>query len=243
MKRWGPSECVVCGSTLAAMHVVVIDDERRLVELVVAYLSESGLEAEGFHDGRVGLEAARAADVDAVVLDLMLPGLGGLEVCRALRKDGNDVPILMLTARGAVTERVAGLDAGADDYLVKPFALEELAARLRVIQRRREPPPSDRLVVGDLVLDVAEQRAWRRDNELGLSRRELAVLQVLMDNAGRVVSRSHLLAEVWNGEVDIRSNAVDVHVSKLRSQIDKPFGTSTITTLRGVGYRLERSTA
>lgn len=225
------------------MHVVVIDDEKRLVGLVVSYLRESGLDADGYLDGRTGLAAARAGDVDAVVLDLMLPGLGGLEVCRALRREGNDVPILMLTARGEVSERVAGLDAGADDYLVKPFAMEELAARLRVVERRREVQEPERLVVGDLVLDLAEHRVWKQDSPIELSRRELDVLHVLMENAGRVVSRGHLLDEVWKGEVDIRSNAVDVHVSRLRARIDKPFGTASITTLRGVGYRLERATS
>lgn len=223
------------------MRVVVIDDERRLVELVVSYLAESGLDVEGFLDGRAGLAAARHPDVDAVILDLMLPALGGLEVCRALRAEGNGVPILMLTARGAVSERVAGLDAGADDYLVKPFALEELAARLRVIERRNEVPQTDRLVVGDLVLDTAERRAWKAGMPLDLGRRELDVLRVLMENAGRVVSRGLLVDTVWNGEVDIRSNAVDVHVSRLRAQIDRPTGGASISTLRGVGYRLERS--
>lgn len=222
------------------MRVVVVEDERRLNELIVGYLTESGMVARGCPDGELGLAAAREPDVDAVVLDLMLPGIGGLAVCRQLRREGNDVPVLILTARGALSERIAGLDAGADDYLVKPFALEELAARLRAIQRRRERP-SDRLIVGDLVLDAAEQRAWRGDVELELTRREFAVLHALMDNAGRVVSRSYLLDEVWEGETDIRSNAIDVHISKLRSIIDRPFGTVTITTLRGVGYRLERN--
>lgn len=221
------------------MRVIVIDDERRLVELIVNYLIESGIDAEGFHDGRAGLEAARGGDVDAVVLDLMLPGLGGIEVCRRLRRDGNKVPVLMLTAKGAVSERVAGLDAGADDYLVKPFALEELTARLRVFQRRNEVP-DDRLVVGDLVLDSLARRAWRGDIELDLSRREFDVLETLMDNVGHVVSREFILDEVWKGEGDIRSNTVEVHISKLRSRIDKPFGDLSISTVRGVGYRLER---
>jgi two-component system OmpR family response regulator len=179
--------------------------------------------------------------VDAVVLDLMLPGMGGVEVCRSLRRELNDVPVLMLTARGSVTERIAGLDSGADDYLVKPFSLDELSARLRAMQRRR-PAQGDRLSVGDLVLDRLEQRAWRGDVELDLSRREFAVLETLMDNAGRVVSRTHLLDVVWEGEIDIRSNAIEVHMSKLRSKMDKPFGNALITTLRGVGYRLENRT-
>jgi two-component system, OmpR family, response regulator len=222
------------------MRVVVVEDEPRLNELVVDYLGECGISAIGFPDGESGLLAAHEPGVDAMVLDLMLPGMGGLAVCRELRRGGSDLPVLILTARGAVSERVAGLDAGADDYLVKPFALEELAARLRAIGRRRERP-TDRLIVGDLVLDVAEQRVWRGDVELEMSRREFAMLAALMDNAGRVVSRSYLLDSVWDGEIDIRSNAIDVHISKLRAIIDRPFGTVTITTLRGVGYRLERS--
>ena len=221
------------------MRVIVVDDERRLVELIVNYLAESGIDAEGFHDGRTGLEAARGADVDAVVLDLMLPGLGGIEVCQRLRREGNKVPVLMLTAKGAVSERVAGLDAGADDYLVKPFALEELTARLRVFQRRHEVP-DDRLVVGELVLDPLARRVWRGDIELDLSRREFDVLETLMDNVGHVVSREYILDQVWKGEGDIRSNTVEVHISKLRSRIDKPFGNVSISTVRGVGYRLER---
>jgi DNA-binding response OmpR family regulator len=219
------------------VHVVVVDDERRMVELVTSYLEELGIRTTGCHDGREALAAARGEDVDAVVLDLMLPGVGGLDVCRRLRREGNDVPILMLTARGAVPERVAGLEAGADDYLVKPFALEELVARLRAIGRRRESP-EHRLVAGDVVLDPLEQRVWVADTEVPLARREFAMLQTLMENAGRVVSRSRLFDEVWDGDVDIRSNAIDVHMSRLRNRLE---GSSSVrvTTLRGVGYRLE----
>ena len=221
------------------MHVVIVEDEKRLAELIAIYLIEAGHTALRFHRAETAMAAVRDPDVDAVVLDIMLPGLSGLELCRRLRSEGNDVPILLLTARGAVTERVAGLDAGADDYLVKPFALEELEARLRAIRRRRDEP-SDRIQVGDLVLDTAERRVWHADQEVELTRREFAVLQVLMENSGRVVSRGYILDNVWDGEIGIRSNAIDVHISKLRSRIDKTFGTVTITTLRGVGYRLER---
>lgn len=222
------------------MRVIVVDDERRLVELIVSYLAESGIDAEGFHDGRVGLAAARGNDVDAVVLDLMLPGIGGIEVCRVLRREGNSVPVLMLTARGSVSERVAGLEAGADDYLVKPFALEELTARLRVFQRRNEMPDA-RLVVGDLVLDPLARRAWLGTIELDLARREFDVLQTLMESVGHVVSRAWILEEVWKGEADIRSNTIEVHISKLRSHFDRQSDGATISTIRGVGYRLERS--
>jgi DNA-binding response OmpR family regulator len=226
------------------VHFVVIDDEKRLVELVARYLRESGHTAEGRFDGPSGLAAAREAGVDAVVLDVMLPGMDGLEVCRTLRREGNDVPVVLLTARGAVTERVAGLDAGADDYLVKPFAMEELLARFRAVFRRRPELTPDldpgRLAVGDLVLDTDQRRAWRGESELDLSRREFDVLVVLMENAGRVVSRLTLLDEVWDGEFDARSNVIDVHVSKVRAKVDKAFDRSDITTLRGLGYRLEQ---
>lgn len=223
------------------MRVIVVDDERRLVELIVNYLAESGIEAQGFHDGRAGLDAIRHSNVDAVVLDLMLPGIGGMEVCRRLRRDGNDVPVLMLTARGAVNERVAGLEAGADDYLIKPFALEELTARLRVFQRRNEVPDG-RMILGDLVLDPDARRVWSAGVELDLSRREHDLLLTLMDNAGHVVSKDFILDSVWAGEVDIRSNTIEVHISRLRAHLAGSGGLSTITTLRGSGYRLERPT-
>jgi DNA-binding response OmpR family regulator len=219
------------------VHVVVVDDEKRLVELVTSFLQDHGMTTIGCHDGPTALEAARAPDVDAVVLDLMLPGMSGLEVCRRLRLEGNDVPILMLTARGAVPERVAGLDAGADDYLVKPFALEELVARVKAILRRRESP-DHRLVVGDVVLDPLERRVWVAGAEVVLARREFAMLTALMENAGRVVSRDRLFDEVWDGETDIRSNAMDVHMSRLRQRLEGSAGVR-VTTLRGVGYRLD----
>ena len=220
-----------------AMHVVVIDDEPRMVELITGYLEENDVRATGAHDGTSGLFAARQADVDAVVLDLMLPGMSGTEVCTQLRREGNDVPILMLTARGAVSERVAGLEAGADDYLVKPFALEELHARLRAIRRRREPE-DDRLVVGDVVLDEGDRRVWVAEHEVSLSRREFDMLHSLMSSHGRVVSRARIYDDVWDFDVDISSNALDVHMSRLRRAL-APSKSVTVHTLRGVGYRLE----
>jgi DNA-binding response OmpR family regulator len=222
------------------MHVVVVDDEERLVELVSSYLEESGMTTVGRHDGPGGLAAARAPDVDVVVLDWMLPGMSGLDVCRALRAEGNGVPVLMLTARGAVPERVEGLEAGADDYLVKPFALEELKARVRVLGRRREAAAEDghRITVGDVVLDPLEQRVWVAGAEVRLARREFAMLTSLMENAGRVVSRSRLFEDVWE-DVDINSNALDVHMSRVRNHLTGSRQVR-VTTLRGTGYRLER---
>jgi two-component system OmpR family response regulator len=222
-----------------AMHVVVVDDERRMVELVASYLGDHQVTTTAAHDGPTGLAAARQPDVDAVVLDLMLPGMSGIEVCKQLRREGNDVPVLMLTARGAVPERVAGLEAGADDYLVKPFALEELHARLRAIRRRIDPDADRRLVFGDVTLDPLEQRVWVAGSEVTLSRREFAMLSSLLENRGHVVSRSRLYDDVWEDE-DIRSNSIDVHISRLRNRLESSRQV-TIKTLRGVGYRLEQS--
>jgi DNA-binding response OmpR family regulator len=223
-------------------HVLVVDDEERLVTLVRDYLGALGATTEGCHDGLSALEAARRPDVDAVVLDLMLPVRNGLEVCRTLRAEGNDVPVLMLTARGTVPERVSGLEAGADDYLVKPFALEELAARVKALLRRREPasPHEDVLRAGDVRVDVGARRTWVGDDEVTLSRREFDLLRALLERAGRAVTRDRLFDEVWADEVDINSNALDVHVSRVRARIAASRSVR-IATLRGVGYRLEAS--
>ena len=221
------------------MHVVVVDDERRMVALVTSYLEEAGFTTTGCFDGTQALAAARTGEPDVMVLDLMLPGISGLEVCRRIRAEGLPLPILMLTARGAVPERVAGLEAGADDYLVKPFALEELVARLRVIGRRQQEQERARLSVGDVVLDPAEQRVWVGGIETDLGRREFTMLTELMASAGTVVSRQRLFDALWEGEVDIRSNALDVHMSRLRARLDASAQVS-VTTLRGVGYRLEQ---
>jgi DNA-binding response OmpR family regulator len=210
-----------------------------MVALVTSYLEESGFTTTGCHDGTRALTLARTGEADAMVLDLMLPGISGLEVCRRIRAEGNPLPIVMLTARGAVPERVAGLEAGADDYLVKPFAMEELVARLRVIERRAEEAEGARLSVGDVVLDAEAQRVWVAGVETPLGRRELQMLTALMENAGKVVSRQRLFDAMWEGEVDIRSNAIDVHMSRLRSRLEASDQVS-ITTLRGVGYRLEQ---
>ncbi|WP_225848079.1 response regulator transcription factor [Streptomyces sp. HPF1205] len=222
------------------MRILVVEDEIRLAELIVRYLGECGYTAQARHDGEAGLRAARDPRLDAAVVDVMLPGMDGTELCARLRQEGNDLPLLLLTARGTVPERIAGLDAGADDYLVKPFAMDELHARLRAVTRRR-PPATGLLAVQDLVLDLERHRAWRAGAELDLSRREFAILRVLMEEPGRVIGRARLLQEVWDGEPDIRSNAIDVHISRLRAKVDRPFGRASISTLRGVGYRLETS--
>lgn len=224
--------------TLTDVHVVVIDDQPRMVELVTSYLEENGMHTTGCLDGETGLAAIAAEDPDVVVLDLMMPMMSGTGVCKALRAAGNDVPVIMLTARGEVVERVAGLEAGADDYLVKPFALEELHARVRAIARRRGEHHPRRLTAGDVTLDLDSRRVRIAGTEVTLARREFAMLATLMDPPGRVVSRLRLHDEVWDGDVDLRSNALEVYISRVRHHLRGSSNVS-ITTMRAVGYRLD----
>ncbi|GAC1581717.1 MAG: hypothetical protein NVS3B18_15260 [Candidatus Dormibacteria bacterium] len=181
---------------------------------------------------------AAATDYDAIVLDVMLPGMDGFETCRALRTDGVWAPVVMLTARDAVTDRIAGLDGGADDYLTKPFSFSELLARLRALARRGPVQHPTILSVGDLRLDPAGRRVWRRDREISLSTKEFSLLEAFMRRPGEVLSRFHLLEQAWDYDYENRSNVVDVYVRYLRRKIDLPFGVRTIETVRGSGYRL-----
>jgi two-component system OmpR family response regulator len=186
---------------------------------------------------------AEATPYDAVVLDLMLPDLDGLEVCRRLRGAGVWSPVLILTARDGVDERVGGLDAGADDYLTKPFAFAELLARLRALARRGAVERPAILTVGDLGLDPATRRAWRGETRIALSTKEFAILETFMRRPGRVLSRLDLLEHAWDYEYENRSNVIDVYVRYLREKIDRPFGRDTIETVRGAGYRLRDDAA
>jgi two-component system OmpR family response regulator len=181
---------------------------------------------------------AKAVEYDAILLDVMLPGLDGFEVCRRLRADGVWSPVLMLTARDAVDDRVTGLDAGADDYLAKPFSFEELLARLRALTRRAPIERPAVMAAGDLRLDPAAHRAWRGEVELDLSAKEFALLELFMRRPGSVLSRGQLLEGAWDMAFESRSNVVDVYVRYLREKIDRPFGCESIETVRGVGYRL-----
>src|SRR3954468_12816270 len=181
---------------------------------------------------------ASATDYDAIVLDAMLPDMDGLDVCRRLRADRVWSPVLMLTARSGVPDRVDGLDAGADDYLAKPFAFDELLARLRALARRGPVERAPVLEVGDLRLDPAGHRAWRGETQLDLSAKELAMLEIFMRNPGQVLSRFTLLEGACEGEYENRSNVVDVYVRLLREKIDRPFGRASLQTVRGLGYRL-----
>ena len=220
------------------MRVLVVEDERKLGELLRRGLGEEGYAADLADRGEEALWMVRAVDYDVVVLDVMLPGADGFEICRRMRDSGVWAPVLMLTARDAVEDRVSGLDVGADDYLTKPFAFEELLARLRALTRRAPPERPTVLEVGDLRLDPAAHRAWRGDQELDLSAKEFALLELFMRRAGEALSRVQLLDGAWDMAFESRSNVVDVYVRYLREKIDRPFGLDSIETIRGVGYRL-----
>ncbi|WP_205126313.1 response regulator transcription factor [Nocardioides nitrophenolicus] len=222
------------------MRVLVAEDDVRLADLLDESLSEAGWDVDVVHDGRTAYERLLAGtEYDVALLDWMLPGKDGLSVARQLRGLGLLTPILMLTARGEVRDRIDGLDAGADDYLPKPFDLDELLARLRALYRRNSLTGVAPVQVGDLVVDPGARRVTRAGREVTLSAREFDILFLLATHAGQVVTRLTILDEVWDGETDLRSNVIDVHLAAIRAKIDRPFGTRTITTLRGVGYRLD----
>jgi two-component system OmpR family response regulator len=183
---------------------------------------------------------AGLTEYDAIVLDVMLPGADGFEVCRQLRLSGVWAPVLMLTARDAVEDRVAGLDTGADDYLTKPFSFAELLARLRALTRRGPVEQPPQLEVGSLKLDPRSRQAWRGDTEIELSTKEFALLETLMRRAGQVVSRFDLLEHAWDSRYENRSNVIEVYIRYLRQKIDRPFGLRSIETVRGAGYRLRK---
>jgi two-component system OmpR family response regulator len=205
-------------------------------------MREEGLAADVAVKGEDALWMAGSTDYDAIVLDVMLPGIDGFETCRRLRADGVWSPILMLTARDSVEDRVAGLDGGADDYLTKPFSFGELLARLRALARRGPVERPVLLEVGDLKLDPATRQVWRGDTEIPLSAKEFSLLEVFMRRPGEVLSRFQLLEHGWDYDYENRSNVVDVYVRYLREKIDRPFGRDSIETVRGAGYRMRKET-
>jgi two-component system, OmpR family, response regulator len=220
------------------MRVLIVEDDLRMASLVRRGLAGEGLAADIASTGEDALWLAQAHPYDAIVLDVMLPGLDGFETCRRLRGAGVWAPVLMLTARDAVEDRVAGLDSGADDYLVKPFAFAELLARLRALARRGEAERPAVLAVADLRLDPATREVRRGDSPIPLSAKEFALLEVFMRRPGEVLSRLQLLEHAWDFAYENRSNVVDVYIRRLRRKIDEPFGTESLETVRGAGYRL-----
>jgi two-component system OmpR family response regulator len=220
------------------MRVLIVEDELRMASLIRRGLVQEGLSVDVAMSGEEALWMAPATQYDAIVLDVMLPGISGFETCRRLRTSGVWAPVLMLTARDSVEDRVAGLDMGADDYVVKPFAFAELLARLRALVRRGEPERPNVLEVGELRLDPATRRVWRKDSEIKLSSKEFAVLETFMRRPDEVLTRLHLLEHAWDFAYDNKSNIVDVYIRHLRRKIDRPFGRASLETVRGAGYRL-----
>jgi two-component system, OmpR family, response regulator len=225
------------------MRILVVEDELKMAGLLRRGLVEEGHAPDVARSGDDALWMAAAVEYDAVILDLMLPGLDGVEVCRRLRESGIWTPVLMLTARDAVEDRVAGLDAGADDFLPKPFSFAELLARLRALGRRGAVERPAVLQVDDLRLDPASREVRRGNTEIRLSAKEFALLETFMRRPGDVLTRFHLLEHAWDIAFESRSNVVDVYVRYLREKIDRPFGRSSLETVRGAGYRLRKDGA
>jgi two-component system OmpR family response regulator len=220
------------------VRLLVVEDEAKLAGLMRRGLREEGYAVDVAGRGEDALWMAEATGYDTIVLDVMLPGSDGFEVCRQLRRNGVWSPVLMLTARDAVEDRIAGLDSGADDYLAKPFSFEELLARIRALVRRAPAERPVVLEVDDLRLDPATRTAHRGDVALDLSPKEFAVLELFMRRPGRVLTRSELFDGAWDRAYERRSNVVDVYLRSLRAKVDRPFGRRSLETVRGVGYRL-----
>jgi two-component system OmpR family response regulator len=220
------------------MRVLVVEDDIKMAGLIRRGLRADGMAADVAVKGEDALWMAGSTQYDVIVLDVMLPGMDGFTVCRRLRDDGVWAPVLMLTARDAVEDRVQGLDTGADDYLTKPFSFAELAARLRALARRGPIEQPTVLSAGDLHLDPASRRVWRDGADIALSAKEHALLETFMRRPGQILDRFQLLESAWDYEYENRSNVVDVYVRYLRQKVDRPFGVESIETVRGAGYRL-----
>ena len=221
------------------MRVLVVEDELRMAALIRRGLTKEGLSADVASTGEDALWMARATDYDAIVLDVMLPGIDGFETCRRLRGDAVWAPVLMLTARDSVEDRVAGLDTGADDYLVKPFAFSELVARVRSILRRGPQRRLETQRIGDLEIDLARHRATRGGQRLELTPKEFSLLALLVRRAGEALTRTEIAEQIWDMNFDGGTNVVDVHMHRLRGKVDDPYPQKLLHTVRGVGYVLE----
>jgi two-component system OmpR family response regulator len=222
------------------VRVLVVEDEPKMASLTRRGLERAGIAVDTAPDGEEALWRATAVSYDVILLDRMLPGIDGAEVCRRLRADGIRSPVLMLTAMAEIPDRVGGLDAGADDYLTKPFNFEELLARVRALVRRGPASHGPILEVGDLRLNPATHEVWRGEQALATTAKEFALLEVFMRHPGQVLSRLTLLEQAWDGAYENRSNVIEAHVSSLREKIDRPFDRDSLETVRGVGYRLRK---
>jgi DNA-binding response OmpR family regulator len=220
------------------MRILLIEDNRRLSESLRATLEEDGYAVDAAYDGVEGEDMALLTPYDIIILDIMLPKRDGIEVCRSLRDQKTVTPILMLTARDALDDRVLGLDSGADDYLVKPFEIKELRARLRALLRRDSGNKSSDLIIEDLRLDPSTHYVWRADLPLDLTAKEYSLLEYMMRNPNRLITREMVIAHLWDYDQSIASNVVDVYIRRLRRKVDDPFKVKLIETVRGAGYRL-----
>lgn len=224
------------------MRILVVEDEHKIANAIRKGLQQESFAVDVVYDADDGLASARADEYDLIILDRMLPGeIDGIGVCKELRAEGNHTPILMLTAKGAIRDRVVGLDAGADDYLVKPFAFEELLARVRALLRRPQDSLGVTLEVGDLMLDTATYEVKRGATIIELSQREFALLEYLMRNKGRTLSKEMIIQHVWSYDADVLFNTVEVYIGYLRNKIDRPFrdAPQLLKTVRGFGYKLD----
>ena len=227
-------------TSVAPMKVLIVEDQLKMASLLLRGLRSNGDAADVTRSGEDALWMSAATKYDAIVLDVGLPGMDGFETLAALRREGHWTPVLMLTARDAVEDRIVGLDVGADDYLTKPFSFAELLARLRAIARRGPVERPAVLQVGDLRLDPATRQIWRGAIEIDLTAKEFALLDLFMRHPGEVLSRGQLLEQAWDRGYDNRSNVIAVYINYLRDKIDRPFGVSSIETVRGAGYRLRK---
>jgi DNA-binding response OmpR family regulator len=222
------------------VRILLVEDDPRVAHLIERALGEAGYRVDLAIDGTTGLELAQATEPDAIVLDVMLPVIDGLQVCRELRRRRVRTPILMLTARDSIPDRVRGLDAGADDYLTKPFALEELLARVRALVRRgKGDDEAEPLTVGDLTLNPVTRDVRRADREIELTAKEFSLLQFLMQHPGRVLTKAQIMDEVWGYDTEVTSNVVEIYIHYLRDRIDKESPRPLIRTIRGVGYTVK----
>jgi heavy metal response regulator len=222
------------------MRILVVEDEVKIAQFIKRGLKEEGYAVDVAEDGEAGHFMLSSNEYDAIILDLMLPKIDGLTLCRTLRKEGNHTPIIMLTAKDTVKDKVKGLDSGADDYLPKPFAFEELLARVRVLLRKKDSRVQTQLKVEDLVLDLLTHKVTRGDREIELTVKEYALLEYLMRNAGNIVTRTMISEHVWDINFDTFTNVIDVYINYLRNKIDSGFADKMIHTVRGKGYLLKK---
>lgn len=221
------------------MHILVVEDEKKISDFIKRGLKEEGYAVSTAYDGEDALYQIETNPYDVIILDVMIPKKNGVEVCKAARAKHISTPILMLTAKDAVEDKVAGLDAGADDYLVKPFAFEELLARLRVLLRQPASAQATQILVGDLSMDLLSHKVHRAGKEINLTTKEFAMLEYLMRNAGKIITRTMISEHVWDIHFDTMTNVIDVYINYLRKKIDEGFDKKLIMTVRGRGYRIQ----